>query len=245
MSSRSRVLSLTRTDLEVAAKDGEQLLLALVLPVLLLVFFSQVDVLDITTTDAARTPIDFLTPGILTLALLSASFVRLAISLGFDRGFGAIKRLAVTPLTAGEFFVAKLLSTVAVFALQLCVLCGLAGLLGWSPSFHPTLPLVFVGGLITFCGLAVALSSVVEGLRSLALANTIYIVLLLLSGLIFELDRLPGWLQAGAKLLPSTATAAIVRAGFNGFAGPSWAWIVMAVWALASPALAVTLFRWE
>lgn len=249
MTSVGRIGVLTRTDLEVAAKDGEQLLLTLILPVVLLGFFSNVDVIDNDTvhsvTGMPRSSIDFLTPGIITLALLSVSFVRLAIGLGFDRGFGAIKRLAVTPLSASEFFISKVLSTVILFVSQLAVLVGLALLLGWDPDFHIAVVVAVCLGLVTFCGLAVLLSSVVDGLRSLALANTLYVLLLLLSGLVFDLDQLPGWLSTIAKLLPSTGVAAIMRAGFDGATGPGWAWVSLIAWTVVGPLAAVRAFRWE
>lgn len=237
---RSRVRALTRTDLRVAARDGEQLLLTLGLPVLLLVFFSTVDLVP--TGDGK--PVDFLAPGVLALALLSVSFVRLAIGLGFDRGFGAIKRLAVTPLRVSEFLAAKVLSTAALFAVQLVVLVLIALALGWRPGITVAVFGALILGLIAFGAMAFVVASVVEGLTSLAVANALYIVLLLLSGLVFDRDRLPGWLATSVKGLPSTAVAELLREGFAGGTGPSWAWLCLLAWAIGAPVLAIRLFRW-
>lgn len=237
----SRVVALTRTDLLVAARDGEQLLLTLGLPVLLLVFFSTVDVVP--TGDGPA--VDFLAPGIIALALLSVSFVRLAIALGFDRGFGAIKRLAVTPLRESEFLASKMLSTILLFGAQVVILAGVAIALGWRPSFTATVIASTLLGLVAFCGLAFVVASIVEGLTSLALANALYIVLLLLSGLVFELDRLPGGVVTAVKLLPSTALAALLRSGFAEAATPTWAWFTLGAWAVIAPLLGLRLFRWE
>ncbi len=239
--SLDRIKALLVADLRIARRDGEQLLLTLGLPILLLVFFSSVDVLPTGNGE----PVDFLAPGIIALAVLSVSFVRTAIGLGFDRSFGAIRRFAVTPLRASEFIVAKFAATLVFFAVQLAVLSVVALGLGWDPSFHLAAPAALVLGLILFSALGIVVASVVEGLTALALANTLYVVLLILSGLVFELDELPGWLQAVAKLLPSTALAELLRSGFAGDAGPGWAWVTMLAWAVGMPLMALRLFRWE
>lgn len=237
----SRVRALTRTEVKVAVRDHEQLLLTLGLPVVLLVFFSQVDLVSTGEGD----PVDYLAPGIIALALLSVSFVRLAIAIGFDRSFGAIKRLAVTPLRESEFLASKILSTIVLFAGQLAVLVGVSVALGWRPLISVTVVAALVLGLVAFGGLAFVVASVVEGLTSLAVANALYIVLLLLSGLVFELDQFPGWLATGVKALPSTGLAHLLREGFAGAAGDAWAWITLGTWAVAAPLVGLRLFRWE
>ncbi len=238
---RSRIIALARTDLQVAARDGEQLLLTLGLPILLLVFFSKVDIVP--TGDGE--PVDFLAPGIISLALLSVAYVRLAIGLGFDRGFGAIKRLAITPLRVNEFLVAKLATTVVLFGVQLVLLAAIAVAIGWRPQVSISVPVVIMLGLVAFTGLAFVTASIVDGLTSLALANALYIILLLLSGLVFDIEKMPGWLQAIVKLLPSTALAELLRSGFSDTTGAVWAWLCLSFWAIGAPILASRLFRWE
>lgn len=237
----SRIKALAKADLRVAARDGEQLLLTLGIPVVLLVFFSTVDVLASQEVDF----VNFLAPGILALALISAAFVRQAISLGFDVSFGAIRRFGVTPLKVSEFLLAKLITTIVLFVGQLVVLGVVAALLGWSPSVSPLVVPAIMLGLIAFVGLAFALTGVVDGLTALAAANALYIVMLLLSGLVFELDRLPGFMAAFVKLLPSTALAQLFRATLSGGAGATWAWISLGVWAVIAPMLGARLFRWS
>ncbi len=239
--SLDRIRRLLITDLRVAVRDGEQLLLTLGLPVLLLVFFSSVDVLP----TGSGEPVDFLAPGIIALAVLSVSFVRLAIGLGFDRSFGAIRRFAVTPLRPSEYLMAKVAASIFFFVGQVVVLGGVALLLGWDPSVTAlAIPTVLLG-LIAFSALGIALASVVEGLTALALANALYVVLLIMSGLIFELDRLPGLLEAVVRLLPSTALAELLRSTLAGSSGPAWAWFTLGTWAMIGPVAALRLFRWD
>lgn len=238
---KRRVLALLRVDLRAAVRDNEQLLLTIGIPAALLIFFSSVDVLP--TGDGE--PVDFLAPGILALAVLSMSFVRLAIGLGFDRGFGAIRRFAATPLRVSEFWLAKLFATIILVIGQCLVLGGIALVLGWSPSIHIALVGALTLGVVAFVGLAFVISGLTDGLKALAFANGLYIVLLLVSGIVFELNELPGWLQAAVKWLPSTALAELFRENLDGAGGPAWAWITLVIWATASPLLAVRVFRYS
>jgi ABC-2 type transport system permease protein len=232
---------LTRFELRVAARDGEQLLLTAGLPILLLVFFSLVEVLPTGDVDA----VDFLVPGVLTVALLSSGFVRLAIALGFDRSFGAIDRYAVSPVRAADFLGSRALAAAVIALIQIVVLFAVGAALGWRPSLHPAFPCVVILALVGFFGLGLTLGSVTDGLASLALANAIYIVLLLLSGVVFALNELPGWLEAVARLLPTTAVSELLRATTGGTAGDRSEWIVLTVWVFLSPILALRTFRWR
>lgn len=236
-----RIMALLRIDLRAAVRDNEQLLLTIGIPAALLIFFSTVDVLP----TGEGEPVDYLAPGILALAVLSMSFVRLAIGLGFDRGFGAIRRFAATPLRVSEFWLAKLFATIILVTGQCVVLGAIAMALGWRPSIHIALLGALALGVSAFVGLAFVISGLTDGLKALAFANGLYIVLLLISGIVFELDQLPGWLEAAVKWLPSTALAELFRQSLDGTGGPSWAWITLILWAVASPLLAVRVFKYS
>src|SRR3981081_3611625 len=84
-------------------RNGEQLLLTIVIPALLLVLFSVVPVID---TGGGRR-VDFLTPGMLALAILSTAFTGQAIATGYDRRYGVLKRLGATPLPRWGLIIAK------------------------------------------------------------------------------------------------------------------------------------------
>lgn len=92
----SRLGSQVRTEVGLVVRNGEQLLLTLVIPVMLLVFFSLVDVLPTGGVDA----VEFLAPGILALAVMSTAMVSLGIATGFERSYHVLKRLGTTPSVA-------------------------------------------------------------------------------------------------------------------------------------------------
>ena len=115
----SRLLAYARFDLRLLARNGESLLLVAGLPLLFLVFFSSVDVLP---TGSANSAVNVLVPGIMTLAIFSTGFVNLAISTGFDRQYGALKRLGASPLRRSELVAAKMSVVGLVVVVQVLVL---------------------------------------------------------------------------------------------------------------------------
>ncbi len=237
----NRVMALARADLRATSRDGEQLLLGVGLPLLFLVLFSTVDLLPTGEGES----IDFLAPGILALAVMSTAFVRLAIALGFDRSFGAIRRFAATPLRPIEFLAAKGVTTLVLILGQLVLIGGVALALGWSPAWHVAVVPSVLLGLVTFVVLAFALTGFVDGLASLAVANALYVVLLLLSGLVFDRAALPGVLETVTSWLPGTQLVELVRATTSqGSAGPAWAWIGLVSWAVGGMLVALRRFRW-
>jgi ABC-2 type transport system permease protein len=231
-----------RLELTLTLRNGESLLLTLGIPVAILVFFSLVDVLPI-DGDA----VDFLAPGVLALAVLATAFANLAIATAFDRSYGVLKRLGATPLGRPRLVAAKALAVLVVIGLQVLVL-GIAALaLGWRPDVAPV-PLVaaLVLGVAAFTGLALVVAGRMRALVALAVANSVFVVLLLLSGMVFPLAKLPPGLRSAARALPSTALAEAARGALSEDAlVPGRVWPVLVVWAVASIALAMALFRWE
>lgn len=230
-----------RLELAVLARNGESLLLTLGIPVLLLAFFANVDVLPIDGE-----PIDFLAPGVLALAVLSTSLVNLAIATGFEREYGVLKRLGSTPLGRPRLLAAKVLSILVVEAVQILVLWLLALAFGWEPAVDAGFVLAVVLGTVACGGLGLVMAGTLKALVVLAAANGTYLVLLLLSGMVIPLEELPGAVQAVSRALPSTALADAVRGSVTeGLAVPGRAWAVLAAWAVAAPVAAARWFRWE
>src|SRR5205814_1018090 len=73
----------------------------------------------------------FLAPGIVALAVMSTAMVGLGIATGFERQYGVLKRLGVTPLGRPALLAAKTLSIAAVEMVQVAVLALVALALGW------------------------------------------------------------------------------------------------------------------
>jgi len=238
------LLAQLRAELRLNLRNGEQLLLTLGIPVLLLVFFSLVDVLPTGTDD----PVDFLAPGILALAVMSTAMVSLGIGTGFERSYHVLKRLGTTPLGRPRLIAAKIATVAAVELLQFAVLVPVAYALGWSPASPNWLAAVgaVVLGTLAFAGIGLTLAGRLRGEINLAAQNGLYLVLLLLGGMVIPFGELPGALRTVAHLLPSGALADVLREALAG-AGtrPGASWAVLGAWATATPLLAAWLFRWD
>ena len=233
----------TRAEVLMTLRRGESVLLALGIPVLLLGFFSVVDVLPTNTTK----PVTFLFPGILALAVMSTAMVSLAIATGFERSYGVLKRLGTTPLGRPRLLAAKTISILAIELVQAAVLVIEARLLGWH-AHGPRLALAVVAILlatIAFAGIGLLLAGALPALTTLAAANGLYLILLLLSGMLIPLAKLPGWLAAFARALPSGALADALHASLATGSVPNRAWLVLIIWAVATPVAAALTFRWE
>jgi ABC-2 type transport system permease protein len=226
-------------------RNGEQLLLTLIIPVLLLVAFSLDDLVKVTGPR-----VDFLVPGIIALAVMSTAFTSLAIATGFERRYGVLKRLGSTPLPRTGLIGAKTLAVLAIELMQVVVITLVGLALGWQPHGGPAaglwVALLVLSGTAAFSGLAMLLAGTLRAEATLAVANLIYLVLLGVGGVIFPLTKFPAGAQAVLTLLPSGALSNGLRSVLQHGGGlPLRDLAVLAVWAAAAIALAARTFRWE
>lgn len=240
----------TAMELRLTARRGENLIVTIVIPSVLLVFFASVSVLP---TGVDR-PADFLLPGALALALVSTGLVNLGIATAYERYYGVLKRLGGSPLPRAGLVAAKILAVASVELVQLVLLVGIAaGLFGWAPGPRADLGLVAVAlvlGTAAFAGMGLAMAGHLRAEATLAGANGLFLVLLLLGGVVMPVDHLPGPLEALARLLPASPLADLLRAGFDsGLDGAAvdvpGALAILGAWAIGAIVTAGRSFRWE
>lgn len=241
--SRQIWLAQSRMELMLTLRRGESVLLTFLIPIVVLGFFSTTEVLP-TGDDTA---IDFLFPGIVALAVMSTAFVSVAIATGFERQMGVLKRLGASPLTRGQLLMAKITAVVVIEMLQIVVLTLEGLVLGFrfNGSAVGLALLAVAVGTVAFAGLGLLMAGTLPALTTLAAANGLYLLLLLMSGMLFPLDKLPGAMRWIANVLPSSALAEIFRGSLGTGDISSRAWIVLAVWAVVTPIAAARYFRWE
>lgn len=226
-------------------RNGEQLLLTLFIPVLLLVGFSLGGFIK-----TPGTRVDFLVPGILALAVMSTAFTSQAIATGFERRYGVLKRLGATPLPRGGLIAAKTATVVGVELAQ-AVVIFLVGLgLGWRPHASAAAPLwvvlLVLAGTAAFSGLALLMAGTLRAEATLAAANLVYLIMLGIGGVIFPLSKFPAGAREALLLLPPGALSDGLRSVLGSAGGlPVRDLIVLVVWAAAGIALAARSFRWE
>ncbi|WP_329574439.1 ABC transporter permease [Streptomyces sp. NBC_01361] len=224
-------------------RNGEQLLLTVIIPTLLLVLFSAVDIVD--TGDGKA--VDFLAPGILALAVMSTAFTGQAIATGFERRYGVLKLLASSPLPRWALMTAKTLSVLVTEVLQVILVTVIAFALGWSPQGNPlAVLLLLVLGTAAFSGLGLLMAGTLKAEATLAAANLVFLLLLVGGGVIVPLDKFPDAAQSVLGLLPISALSDGLRDVLQHGAAMPWGDLgILAVWAVLGLGAAARFFRWE
>lgn len=230
-------------ELRMTLTRGESVLLTLGIPLSLLVFFSLVNVIDTGTEE----PVTFLAPSTIALAVISMAMTGVAIATAFEREYGVLKRLGSTPLGRPRLIAAKIASIICVQIIQIIALTATALVLGWKPdhSGWPVAISALLVGTIAFAGIGLLMAGTLRATVTLAAANGLYILLLLVSGIIVPLERFPTAFRSLVRLLPSTALAELVRAAFGPDTVSVQPWMVLTLWAVAAVAAAIRWFRWE
>ena len=238
----SAVAAQTKLELAMTLRRGESLLVTLAIPIGILVFFGKLNPLSSISGD----PIDFLVPGVLSLAVMASAMVSLGIATGFERRYGVLKRLGSTPLSRGGLLAAKTLNVLAVEVLQVVVIVATGLALGWKleSTIIPALGLLLLG-TIAFAGIGMLMAGTLRAEANLALANAAFLVLMFLGGMAYPLAKLPNTVESVARLLPAAALAECVRAVLGHHSFPVGNFLVLLVWAVGAPLAAARWFKWE
>lgn len=240
---RARIAAQARFDTTTLLSNGEQLLVAIVLPAMALIAAVHAPYPDL----GPGRRVDTVTPGILALAILSTAFTGQAISTAFDRRYGVLRLLGVTPLGRGGLLMGRFVAVLVIEAIQLVVLGGLAAALGWRPAGFGVLPaLIFwLLGTACFVALAMLFAGTLRAEATLALANLVWVVLLAVGGVIVPASRLPAPWSSVVGRTPSAALADGFRAATE---TGSLAWGALAVltgWTAVFAVAATRFFRWS
>ncbi len=244
---RPRMLSAVAShEFRQTLRNGEQLLLTLVIPIVLLVLFATVDVADL----PGDSRIDYLVPSILALAIMSTAFTGQAIGTAFERRYGVLKRLGATPLPRWVLLSGKGSATAAVLLVQAAAIVAVGAALGWSPQLGasdlPAILALVVLGAAAFSGLAFLMAGTLRAEAVLGGANLVYLLFLVTGGVIFPLSAFPDSVATVLEYLPLTALAEGLRVATTGAgAVPGQVWLVLVAWAVAGLAAAAAAFRWE
>jgi len=239
-------LALALFELRLSARRGENVLVTIVIPAVVLVFFTAIPV----RSSGDVTAVVWLLPGAIALAVIATGMVSLGIATGYERSYGVLKRLGGAPLPRSAVPVAKILAVLVLEALQVALLVAIAvAALGWAPGdgWSPPLALgALLLGTAAFAGLGLAMAGTLRAEATMALANGLFLACLLLGGIIVPLDRLPDTLAAVAALLPAAALAETLRIALGASTGDlSEPLVVLTGWAVGAVAVAIRAFRWD
>jgi ABC-2 type transport system permease protein len=237
------VRSQAGVELRALLRNGEQLLLVLVIPIGLLILGSTVPLFDV----GSQERVDFLLPGVLALAVMSTSFVGLAIATGFERRYGVLKRLGASPLPRSGLLAGKALAVLAIELLQIAVLVLVAVTLGWSGTASiadwTSAAVLVVVGTAAFAALGLLLAGLLRAEATLAAANLVYLLFLVSGGVVFPLGQLPAAVQPVLELLPLAALTGGLRAALEQGSTPVRELAILTIWAVVAAAVTSKTFR--
>jgi len=229
-------------ELRLLLRNGEQLLLTIVIPTLLLVVFTKAPIADL-----PKPRVDFVVPGVLALAVMSTAFTGQAIATGFERRYGVLRRLGTTALPRAGLLAGKTAAVVAVEVLQVALLVVVGFALGWSPhgSALAAIALLLLATL-AFSALGLLMAGTLRAEATLAAANLVYLLLLVLGGVAFPLSDFGSGARHVLELLPIAALTDGLRAALSpGGHVPVHDWVTLLVWVVGGTVLASRLFRWQ
>jgi ABC-2 type transport system permease protein len=238
------VLAQAGMELRLTARRGENVLVTIVIPAAVLLFFGSVPVLDLGRDGS----LEALLPGVLALAVIATSLVNLGIATAYERAYGVLKRLGGTPLPRGGLVAAKIGAVLVVEAAQVGLLVAIGLLMGWraGASWQPLIALAaLLLGTLAFAGLGLAMAGALRAEATLALANALFLALLLLGGVVVPIDRLPAPVATVAAWSPAAGLSGSLRAALSGVGDPVGPLVTLCGWAIGSITVAVSTFRWE
>jgi ABC-2 type transport system permease protein len=239
-----QIVTQAQFELLLTLRRGENILITLIVPVMLLIFFASLNIVPAANGHA----VNFLLPGILALAVMAAGMVNLGIATAYERYYGVLKRLGSSPLPRSGLIIAKVISILILEVVQVILLVGVAVVLyGWQPAGSPLLALfAMVLGTVTFAALGLAMAGALRAEITLAGANALFLLFVLLGGGILPLSHLPAPVVVVAQFLPAAAlTQALQAAMSNGTAFPGFPLLVLAGWAVVILVVAIRTFQWE
>jgi ABC-2 type transport system permease protein len=238
-----RILLQGRYESLTMLRNGEQLILAVVLPLLALIGLTVTPFLD----GLGGSRINVAVPGILALCAMSTAFTGQGISTGFDRRYGVLRFLSTTPLGRTGLIAGKVLAVLAVLCLQVAVVSAVALPLGWQPPAAGWLPAVglLILGAAAFTALGLLVAGTVRPEATLAITNLLWILLGALGGIVIPAERLPALARGIVHFLPSGALGEALRGAFLLGTVNFDAALILLIWTVIAGAAAIRWFKWN
>lgn len=231
----------TRMELILLLRNGEQLLLTMFIPIAMLIGLT---LLPLSSLGEHR--VNRIVPAVMMVAVMSTAFTGQAIAVGFDRRYGALKRLGATALPRWGIVGGKCAAVLIVVVLQ-SILLGVIGFaLGWRPGAAGLIfgAVVIALGTATFASMGLLLGGTLKAEIVLALANILWFVMLAVASVVFAAGDVPGPVSIVARLIPSGAMAQALEQAMS--TGVDWyGLIVLIVWGGVTGWLATRYFRFD
>ncbi|MCC3279316.1 ABC transporter permease [Arthrobacter sp. zg-Y40] len=239
----ARILNQGRYEAVMMLRNGEQLILAVVLPLMAMVALVVTPLLD----GYGTSRINMATPGIFALCAMSTAFTGQGIATGFDRRYGVLRYLSTTPLGRAGLIAGKVIAVLAVLSIQVVLVSVVALLLGWRPELAGLVPaaLQLALGAVAFTALGLLVAGTVRPEATLAITNLLWILLAAAGGIIIPVGNLPDLLQPFIEVLPSAALGDALRSALIDSQFNISATLILLAWTILGGLGAVRWFKWS
>lgn len=238
-----RVISQGRYEAATMLRNGEQLVLMIVMPLLGLIALTATPLLD----GMGYSRVEMAAPGILALCALSTAFTGQGIATGFDRRYGVLRFLSTTPLGKGGLIAGKVIAVLVALALQVVIISTVAAFLGWRPPVAGVLlgiPLLILGA-ITFTALGLLIAGTVRPEATLAITNLGWILFAALGGIVLPAGKFSASMADFVQWLPSGALGNLMRGALLESRLDIFAIVILLAWAALCSLAAVKWFKWN
>lgn len=195
--------------------------------------------------------IDFLSPGIIAMSVMSTCFFGVGIGITAQREKGQLRRLALTPVNKSKFILAYIFFRYIIVLLQAILLIATGYLLFKVQFYGDIFSLIFVltVGLLSFISIGYLIASQSKKTEvTAAIANLLFFPMLLLGGVYFPVDNVPEILKPLVNILPLYHLTESLRQVIN-YGEPFYnllhhQWMQLGIFVVCF-IVTVKLFKWE
>lgn len=252
MSGVALVLHQFRFEQKVFWRSPPAVFFTVMFPVMFLIIFSslfgdgQIDELNISAST-------YYVPGIITLAVVSATLVNVAMRVVEMRESGRLKRLRGTPLPTWAYVGGRICNAFVVSLLMVVLVTAIGHFLYGVPIPTTTLPallLTLIVGTFSFCSLGLALSCAIPSEEAAPpITNFTVLPLYFLSGVFVPESEIPNGVLTIAGIFPIRHFFQAFLTGFDplttGAGFEWWDLTVVALWGVAGILITMRFFSWS
>lgn len=250
MGAISKVLHQFNFDLLIFRRNPAATFFTVILPLIFLVIFTSIFGNN-TLPNGAKVATLYV-PGILTLAIVSATSVNLAITMTTRRERGVLKRIRSTPIPPWVFIASQMLAGAAIAAVMTIIISGMGRILygvalQWAT--FPSLLISLVVGAMSFAAIGLALTVIISSEDAApAVTNAIFLPLYFISGVFVPDTEVPSWVGTVGNLFPVSHLNQALQESYDPFAdGAAWPvnhWLVIVAWGAVGAGITLWKFRW-
>ncbi len=250
MTALGRLAHQARFDLLVFRRNPAATFFTVILPLIFLVIFTSI--FGNETLDNGAKVATLYVPGILALAITSATAVNLAITMTTRRERGMLKRLRGTPIPPWVFVVAQAIAAFAI-CVAMTVIIVLVGRVLFGVSLFAdgvlSLLITLIIAAPSFAAIGLALTAIIPSEDAApAVTNAIMLPLYFISDVFIPADQVPDWIATIARIFPIVHLSNALQESFDPFIdGAPWPWrnwLVIALWGLGATLVTLRWFRW-